>query len=910
MRLISGLAVILLLAGCGDAPPNLPVTSSPGIAQATASLAVDEQLIGFWQLTADPSTLQATCTYLPERAATVGTQARYYDVDISQFVNSSLLRASSVHFDVNGDLLIGLTHRHPFPAPDFTQPITAKNRADLGYTGKLLILADAVHTTFASQSLTADPTLVRNPDGYAATGDLLYRTGYTNNLFPYLLLADEARDNRVGISNGGAPSGNYDAASGGWQQGNAGVSGDNWTGFDYLHGGQTVVTELAIPRAKVVAGPVTVDLAILVKYTDPRGVGDKAHRFPVEPVDALQFAYRLPHAAFDAGRCQTCDGPVLGSDGEGIDVYARVRDWDNGATAAASDDLALETDVDTVVPGAIGAPVLKLDLTQLGPAVLDFTLESGTGLPGDEYLYKTHIPSPALVPAGTYYGLVTATDPESTATAEPLIHAGVDPNTLAPSDTRRLPLISYNIIPIVVTGYKGFALHYPGTFTAPYEVTVAPDGTIAMVISEFDDGIDADPGPCVEWHPDLGNSDIALAWYDKDGRFIRYYRLGGDGIENPVGAAMDSTGALIITGYFESTNIDWDPGPGTTILPGIAQRAMVAKYTSSGAFDWIEAYGVGDGWAHGAKVAVDSSDDLYVVGDLYGELIDLDPTAGTNFFGSGDNYAGYLSRFESDGTYAWSRVWDNDANDTAWGVAIADDDDVVVGGVVSGTTVDLDPTGGTDPYTPGGPNDAYIARLSPAGAYRWGRAWGGASPQVVFDVDVQPSGNIVSSGRWYSTVDFDPGAGSDSRTSAGFSDCFISQFSGTGSWIKTATWGGTGFDDCAQISLTSDGSVYATGNYTNTVDFDPGPGTDTRTSGGFFGNAFVMKLDSDLTFAWANTIDGPGPGSGLALGTTNDDKPLAFLTVSATDDLHPGAPVVNPPFQAMTLVQYAEDGSW
>jgi hypothetical protein len=62
------------------------------------------------------------------------------------------------------------------------------------------------------------------------------------------------------------------------------------------------------------------------------------------------------------------------------------------------------------------------------------------------------------------------------------------------------------------------------------------------------------------------------------------------------------------------------------------------------------------------------------------------------------------------------------------------------------------------------------------------------------------------------------------------------------------------------IALGSDGCIYTTGTYSGTVDFDPGPGTSNLVSSG--SDAFVWKLDSNGNFVWAKSTTGePTNGS-------------------------------------------------
>ncbi|MEO7995625.1 MAG: hypothetical protein ABI743_14595, partial [bacterium] len=355
--------VVTCSAGCNA--PN-PVTEVPRLhdlaapASTAAPYAGPDALLGQWDLTVDPTGPSATLAAHVAREGSASPQAKTYDIDISKFVTPDMLRVTDVSRDSDGNIVIGWRHQHPIQAPNFTLNIGKFNRADLSYTGRLLILSDHEQVAFADPPMSLDPTLVLAPDGYADTGDLL-RAEYTNTAFPYVLLVDEARDNRVGRSNLGSMTGNYDVPNGGWQRANGGVGGETWTGYDYLHAGQTVTGTFTLRADALTSGPVTMGLAILAKYTDPRGLTGPTRRFPSEPPQPLDFAYRLPYAALDVGRCATCDErQMLSEAGGSVHVSVTVRDWDGTANVSTDADLSDEPNVSYVQPGSIGVPVVTV----------------------------------------------------------------------------------------------------------------------------------------------------------------------------------------------------------------------------------------------------------------------------------------------------------------------------------------------------------------------------------------------------------------------------------------------------------------------------------------------------------------------------------------------------------------------
>ena len=95
-------------------------------------------------------------------------------------------------------------------------------------------------------------------------------------------------------------------------------------------------------------------------------------------------------------------------------------------------------------------------------------------------------------------------------------------------------------------------------------------------------------------------------------------------------------------------------------------------------------------------------------------------------------------------------------------------------------------------------------------------------------------------------MDFDPGAGTDTHTSNGECDAFLSCFSldSTFSWVRT--WGGVAPDAAFGLCIGPSGgpsnqNLFVVGGFADVVDFDPTSGTDTRTSLGS-NECFLLKL--------------------------------------------------------------------
>ncbi|MBS1942196.1 MAG: T9SS type A sorting domain-containing protein, partial [Bacteroidetes bacterium] len=128
-----------------------------------------------------------------------------------------------------------------------------------------------------------------------------------------------------------------------------------------------------------------------------------------------------------------------------------------------------------------------------------------------------------------------------------------------------------------------------------------------------------------------------------------------------------------------------------------------------------------------------------------------------------------------------------------------------------------------------------------------------------FGIHVDPDGNLLVTGSFPATVDFDPGPGSASLTSAGDADSFVLQLSGEGDYLHAVSFGGTNYDRGYSITRSGSGAIYLTGWFTGTTDLDPGAGSQSATSQGS-NDIYLVKLVEANTTGISELQTGSGMG--------------------------------------------------
>lgn len=219
-------------------------------------------------------------------------------------------------------------------------------------------------------------------------------------------------------------------------------------------------------------------------------------------------------------------------------------------------------------------------------------------------------------------------------------------------------------------------------------------------------------------------------------------------------------------------------------------------------------------------------------------------------------------------------------------------------GYFSGT-LDFDGGTGTTELTSAGLSDIFILKLNASGDFVWAKNIGGSGEDQGLSVTLDASGTLYATGSFSSTVDFNPGVGTNNLISTGSTDIFILKLDATGNFIWAKKIGGPTADVGYSITVDAFGNVYSTGSYSGTsapvgtlgpVDFDPGPGTFELVSTKGTPDIFTLKLDASGNFVWAKGFGNLGSDYGVSIKidvtgnvytTGSFSGPLGFQTSAA-----------------------------
>jgi uncharacterized delta-60 repeat protein/gliding motility-associated-like protein len=422
----------------------------------------------------------------------------------------------------------------------------------------------------------------------------------------------------------------------------------------------------------------------------------------------------------------------------------------------------------------------------------------------------------------------------------------------------------------------------------------------------FSGTADLDPGAGVQNISSAGSTDIFITKLDASGNFLWTKTIGGIDSDEALSIAIDNSGNIFTTGIFWKT-VDFDPGASTYNITSVGYGDIfILKLNNNGDFVWAKGFGAPYHGDIGYSLAVDVSGNVVSTGRIAGPA-DLDPGPGVSTT-TNSGYATYVQKLDNNGNFIWGRSFTGTANtDGGRAIDVDDSGNSYVTGLFTGTT-DFDPGPGVfslssvplqygdvfvlklasngnfvwarsfegpgweygntikvdvsgNIYTGGqfgGPADfdpgpgvfdlngfgGFISKLDNNGNFVWAKAIGGAGWLMLNSLALDPAGDVLTTGYFNNTLDFDPGPLTYSLTGVGY-DVFISKLDDAGNFVWATSFGGTNRDEGRGISADNFGNIYTTGVYELTTDFNPGLCTNNLTSTG--GNEiYLQKISTGL----------------------------------------------------------------
>ncbi len=278
-----------------------------------------------------------------------------------------------------------------------------------------------------------------------------------------------------------------------------------------------------------------------------------------------------------------------------------------------------------------------------------------------------------------------------------------------------------------------------------------------------------------------------------------------------------------------------------------------------------------------AVTAIAADGSFFLAGTFMG-AVDFDPSAGRDIRTATDA-DGYVTKFNTDGSYAWTAVFAGRGDFGIGGLAVTPAGNVIASGSYQ-DTVDLDPGAGADLHftVAADQRDTFVVELAANGTLAWARTFEGAAGALASGagVTVDGAGAVYVAGSFYGTVDFDPGASTDNLVASSGAG-FVAKLTSGGDLVwASAVSNGNCDDNLSAVAVATDGTVWAIGEVAAGVGctIAPPPPSDFSQDHVLLvkltsatGSTLLLRYIGNLFESFGNAIAASPDGSVYLAGT-------------------------------------------
>ncbi|MEM7037501.1 MAG: T9SS type A sorting domain-containing protein [Bacteroidota bacterium] len=271
-------------------------------------------------------------------------------------------------------------------------------------------------------------------------------------------------------------------------------------------------------------------------------------------------------------------------------------------------------------------------------------------------------------------------------------------------------------------------------------------------------------------------------------------------------------------------------------------------------------------------VQTDAQGNVYIAGTFQNQ-VDFDPGQGTYNETAVGNEDAYLLKLDAFGAFQWVvPIGGPDVERVDAMYVDAQGNSYLVGRFRM--TVDFEAGPGTTDLTSNGSWDGYVVKYDANGVLQWAKQLGGTDFDVCAGITQLSGGDLIISGAFQSTVDFDLGAGTQELTaSANSTNCFLLRTDANASsvvWVHKLT--GSGSANGLMVERDASDQIFWCGEFSGALDLNPGAGITTVTTNSSDAG-YLVKFDANGGFLWGRPT---GTEEVEDLAVTPSGRPLVL----------------------------------
>jgi hypothetical protein len=326
----------------------------------------------------------------------------------------------------------------------------------------------------------------------------------------------------------------------------------------------------------------------------------------------------------------------------------------------------------------------------------------------------------------------------------------------------------------------------------------------------------------------------------------------------------DQFGNLYVAGQFNG-RVNFNPIGSPHFVTSLDQiDAFVASYSPSGLLRWMHRIG-GPNKDQATALAVDDHGNVLVGGQFFDDIFlptpngfDTITAIPTGVFNNPDIF---ILKLDSTGNVLFSHRLGGANEDIVNDIHFYPNGDYLIGGTFR-AGIDFDPLlAGNNTFTANN-NAGYFAAYTSTGQYMWHKIINGSSNQFVQGLALDDSLNILVTGAFRNTTNFDLPNSFLLTSNGGSDDVFVAKYSPARDLQWVRGYGQTTITTGVSVETDPSGNVYFAGDFAGTTDFNPG-GTPLLITSNGNRDIFVGSLTPNGNLRWI-----------VPFGGAQEDRPM------------------------------------
>lgn len=308
---------------------------------------------------------------------------------------------------------------------------------------------------------------------------------------------------------------------------------------------------------------------------------------------------------------------------------------------------------------------------------------------------------------------------------------------------------------------------------------------------------------------------------------------------------------------------------------------------SAQSYQWAFPIGAGQNDVANA-IVLDASGNSYVAGH-FSNTVDFDPGSGTSSRVSNGGKDIFVASYDAAGNFRWVSAMGSNQDDDAIALACDNNGHVNITGNFIGSA-DANPGTGVQLLT-----------ATASGTFVWQLDMSNGGLSRAFAIDgfsagyglaVDASGNVIITGVFDATTDFDPsGATASVALPSGSQDIYVAKYDNNFSYQWAFALGGSSSDQGHALACDAAGNIYAGGYCSSTIDLDPGNATSMTGTGGAM-DGWLASYDPSGAFRWGFGLRSAADDQVRCI-SVNGSTVYVGGNFSNTVDFDPAGPVAN-----------------